>query len=71
MGDAAARRLVVVWEEGDPLDLGGGVGGDGVLRHVGEIDGGGVVGGFEGAGGVEGAGCTGAVGKVSVSEHVF
>lgn len=71
MRDAAAGRLIVIREEGDTLDLGGGVEGESVLRHVGEVAGGGVIGGFEGAGGVEGAGCAGAVGEGSVSEHVF
>lgn len=70
MRDAAAGRLIVIREEGDTLDLRGGVKGETVLRHVGEVDGGGVVGGLEGAGGVEGAGGAGAVGKVSASEHV-
>ena len=56
MRDATAERIVIIRQERDAGDFGGGIVQDFVLGHVGEVDEGGVIGGFESAAGVEGAG---------------
>ena len=53
MGDAATGRLIIVRKKGDAHDLGRRCLTKGELRHVGEVDGGGVVHGFECTGGIE------------------